>query len=266
MLLSYAQRRHMYEHGYVSVPGVVPKVMVDAALRAINHSLGEGLPQEEILKLRAQSYCRELQTDPVVTDLLNKTPAWTLGEEMIGQLKPRKSAQIALRFPGKVGPPGKLGGHLDGLPTKDNGVPVDGKYHNFTALCVILLSRLDGPFAGNFTVWPSSHRKNEQYFRERGPESFLNDGMPKLDYGEPVQITGEPGDVVFAHYSTVHTAAPNFSPHVRYAAIYRLEHNRRANGENSYGDVLTNIWKEWPGMREFAPEAGLLEEARVSSP
>src|SRR5207302_1479359 len=60
MELSYLQKREIYENGYVHLPGVVPRVMVDAALRAINHSVGEGMNADEMVRMRAQTYCREL--------------------------------------------------------------------------------------------------------------------------------------------------------------------------------------------------------------
>ena len=187
----------------------------------------------------------------MVTGLFNKTPVFELTESALGKgnLKPVGGCQIALRFPQAYdGPPGKLHGHLDGIPTEHNGVPTDNKFHNFTALAVVLLSELDGPYAGNFTVWPGSHRQVEAYYREHGAERFLKEGMPKLTLGEPLQIEGKPGDVVITHYCVVHTAAPNYSPHVRYAALARLNHARRT--ESGYGDVLTDLWIEWDGVRE----------------
>lgn len=251
MQLSFAQKFELYEKGYTVLRNAVPKVMLDQTLRAINHSVGEGVPREEIKRLRAQSYCRELQNQPVITDLINKTPVFDLVESALGKgnLKPSGSGQIALRFPQEYdGPPKRLGGHLDGQPTDDNGVPRDGKFHNFTALAVVLLSALEGQEAGNFTVWPGSHRLCEEYFRTHGPEKFLEAGVPKLSFGEPEQLEGQPGDVVLTHYQVVHTAAPNYSPHVRYASIHRLNHARRT--QSSYGDVMADLWLEWDGVRE----------------
>lgn len=39
MKVTHAQKMEFYKKGYVRVPGVVPSVMVDAAVKAINHSL-----------------------------------------------------------------------------------------------------------------------------------------------------------------------------------------------------------------------------------
>ena len=39
-MLSRKQKLEFYENGYISIPGVVPQLMVDAARQAINHSIG----------------------------------------------------------------------------------------------------------------------------------------------------------------------------------------------------------------------------------
>ncbi|MCZ7646445.1 MAG: phytanoyl-CoA dioxygenase family protein [Planctomycetota bacterium] len=256
MELSFQQKMEIYELGYTVLRNAVPRIMVDQALRAINHSLGEGLPKEEIQILRSRSYCQELTRTPVATDLINKTPVLEMAESAVGKGNMQSKVggvQIALRFPSMTDAPPKLGCHLDGMYSPHNGVPKDGKFHNFTMLAVVLLSKVDRPYAGNFTVWPRTHRIFEEYFREHGPESLLNEGMPKIDYPEPVMLEGEPGDVVLTHYQVAHTAAPNLSPHVRYAVITRLNHVRRTDGGN-YGDVMTDIWLEWDGIRAILPE------------
>ena len=53
MELTYAQKEQIYEQGFVKVAGVVPRVMVEAALRAINHSIGQGMHPDEMTKFRA---------------------------------------------------------------------------------------------------------------------------------------------------------------------------------------------------------------------
>jgi ectoine hydroxylase-related dioxygenase (phytanoyl-CoA dioxygenase family) len=76
----------------------------------------------------------------------------------------------------------------------------------------------------------------------------LTEGMPQVEMPEgPVQITGQAGDVVLAHHQLVHTAAPNASPHIRYAAIFRMRH---VECEQIGRDAYTDIWREWPGVRE----------------
>lgn len=246
MELTHQQRAEIAEHGYVRVPGVVPKVMVDAALRAINHSLGEGVKQEDMAKLRAQSFCPELQPQPVITDLFNKTPAFDLVRSVVGDFRPITSGQLALRFPSLQDPPGQPHPHLDGMYSPHNGVP-KGTIQNFTMLVGVMLSDLTEWNAGNLAVWPGTHRLYEKYFQEHGPEALLN-GMPPIDMPDPVQLTGKAGDLVLCHYQLAHGVSPNVSPHTRYAIYFRVMSAARTN---DWKKPMTDIWLEWPGMRSL---------------
>ena len=127
MELTRRQKLDFHEYGYLKLSGIVPRVMVDAARHAINHSIGNvGMHEEDLATMRARSYCQELQKDPVLTDLFNKTPIVPLAESLVGagNVLPAASAQIALRFPGPLtADPGEPRGHLDGLGTGTNGMP-----------------------------------------------------------------------------------------------------------------------------------------------
>lgn len=236
--------------GYLAVKGAVPRVTIDAALHAINHSLGEeGMNKEDLPTLRAQSYCKELRNGAVLTDMFNRTPVMSLAESLMGQgnVLPVGGVQIALRFPRPLGEDApEPRGHLDGLGSGLNGSAKGTYKRGFTALAVILLSDLPNAYSGNFTVWPRSHRTFEDYFKTNGHQ-ILENGMPKVDLPEaPVMVTGQAGDVVFAHHQIVHGAGPNASPHIRYAAITRLRHREcEQNGSDAY----TDIWREWEGVR-----------------
>ena len=248
MELSDTQRREFMEQGYLHVANVVPPMMIDAALRAINHSLGEGIDLAKIQTLRAQSYCPELQRDPVIIDLYNQTPASQLAQTLIGKgkVKPVGGGQIALRFPGMQAHPAEPHPHLDGMYTPTNGVP-EGKIASFTMLLGVMLSDVSAPFSGNLAVWPGTHRLYENYFREHGPESLFT-GMPPVDLLQPVHMLGKAGDVVLCHYQLAHAAVQNVSPHVRYAIYFRLHH---INHDAQWKEAMTNIWLEWDGMQEL---------------
>ncbi len=252
MQLSYAQKQAILEQGYVHVRGVVPRIMVNAALRAINSSLGEGMNKEDMPRFRAQSYCPELQSQPVITDLLNKTPAWSLAESVIGegQIKPVRGAQIALRFPTMQDPPSMPHPHLDGMYSPNNGVP-QGEIRNFTMLVGIVLSDVPEPFSGNLAIWPGTHRLYEQYFREHGPDALL-EGMPKVELPQPEQLLAQAGDIVLCHYQLAHGITANVSPNPRYAIYFRLSHvDHDANRKT----CMTDIWLEWAGMRDLVQAA-----------
>ena len=255
MQLTRQQKLQFHRDGYLKIPGAVPLIMIDRALRAINHSLGEqGMNKNDLPTLRAQSYCSEVQQDPALTDLFNHSPVFPLAESLLGAGKVQStgSGQIALRFPSALDaePPAPRG-HLDGLGSGLNG-QAKGQYRrSFTGLAVVLLSPLTGDYGGNFTVWPGSHAFFEEYFRKNGHE-ILAQGMPQVDLPHgPVQVTGEPGDAIFAHHLLVHTAAPNASSHIRYAAIFRLRHK---DCEDIGPAAYTDIWREWPGIREALTE------------
>ncbi|MDF2958691.1 MAG: Protein involved in biosynthesis of mitomycin antibiotics/polyketide fumonisin [Paenibacillus sp.] len=246
MQLTYAQKSHFLKNGYVHIPGVVPQVMVDRAMKEINYSVGQGMNVDEMPIFRAQSFCPEIKNTLVIMGLLNQTPALELAESIIGggKLRPVSTGQVALRFPEVQDPPRPASPHLDGMPGKNNGVK-QGKIASFTALVGVLLNDLPNPGAGNFTVWPGSHHIYEAYFQQNGPESLLG-GMPPVDLPEPVQITGKAGDVVLAHYLLGHGVTTNVSPNIRYACFFRLYHI-----DHEWDRVMKDKWLYYPGIREI---------------
>lgn len=252
MQLSVEQKSELYDRGFIKVPGVVPPIMVDAALRAINHSVGEGMEAQDMQTMRARSYCTELQSDLVITDLFNRTPLVSLIESLIGQgnVRPARGGQIALRFPGIQDPPRPPSPHLDGMHSPTNGVP-KGTIQNFTMLVGVYLSAAPKDNAGNLAVWPGTHHLYERYFQEHGAESLL-DGMPKVTLPASYQVPVQPGDVVLAHYQLAHGTAPNVSPHVRYAIYFRVTHP--AFDRDNWQAPMKDIWMHWPGMQEIVAQ------------
>jgi hypothetical protein len=246
--LSVGQKQSLYRDGFVVLPGAVPRELVDAALRAINTSLGDdGIEPAQLARFRAQSYCPDLQGAPVIADLVQASSLWGLAESAIGagQLGPLGFGQIALRFP-TAEPPRVPHPHLDGMYTPTNGVP-KGVIRNFTALVGVVLSDVPHADMGNLIVWPGSHLPYETYFRDRGPEALL-EGMPDVPLAAPQQITGSPGDAVLCHYQLGHGIAANTSPHIRYAVYFRLKH---VDHDSLHWECMTDIWREWPGIREL---------------
>ncbi len=250
MRLDDEQRRALLDDGYLVVPGLVPRARVDAALKAINHSLGEeGIAKDQLWTLRAQTFCPELAAAPEILDLYRATPAAALAEAAIGagQVVTPTTGQIALRFPQKLAGPAnpKLPyPHIDGMPGPLNGVEAGTLYH-FTALAGVFLSDATGPFQGNFTVWPGSHRTLEAYFRAHGAGELVR-GFPPIEMPAARQLEARAGDVLLAHYQLAHNAAPNVGPHVRYAVFFRLAH--RAHDPTSTA-TLVDLWREWEGVR-----------------
>lgn len=249
MELSTEQKRRFAEDGYVYLPGVVPRNLVDAALRAINASLGErGIPPDDLPVLRSRSYCPELQHDAAITGLLNASGLLELAESAIGrdQLLAVAAGQIALRFP-TMGRASEPRPHLDGMHTATNGVP-EGRLSSFTGLAGVMLSDVTGDGQGNLVVWPGSHRLNGEYFREHQPESLLA-GMPRVGLPAPRQVTGHAGDAVLCHYLLSHGVATNVSANIRYAVYFRLN---RVNHDARQREAMMDPWHEWDGIRPLA--------------
>jgi hypothetical protein len=244
--LNDEQKRQILEDGYTLIPGAVPPDKVTAALRAINASLGEqGIDPARLVTFRAQSYCPEITGSAAILDLLTETPLWSMAESVIGEgtLLPVSHGQIALRFPIN-GPAGAVHPHIDGMYTPDNGVP-KGTIANFTALVGVYLSDTPTENAGNFTVWPGTHRQYAEYFSQAGPEALLH-GMPPVQLPESIQITPRAGDAVISHYQIGHGIAPNVSGNIRYAIYFRLS---RTGHQDISLDVMTDLWREWDGMQ-----------------
>jgi hypothetical protein len=251
MQLNTEQKRAMYEDGYVRIPNVIPPEMVREALLAINHNLiTKGMPPDQLPKFHSQSFCPEIQKAPVISDLFNKTPVKGIVESLLerGKVPDQGGAQIALRWPGYANPPKVGPPHVDGTYSPNNGV-APGTISHFTMLAGVFLSSVPGPFCGNFTVWPGTHRSFADYFRAHGPESLLK-GLPPVPMPEPVQVMAEPGDLVLAHYLLAHSVAANVSPNVRYTLFFRVTH---ADHKQLGNECMTDPWAEWAGMREALP-------------
>lgn len=138
--------------------------------------------------------------------------------------------------------------HIDGIPTAHNGVSGD-EITPFSLLVGIFLSDVKVEFAGNFTVWPGSHRLLERYFHERGPMA-RREGMPATPRGEPRQLLCSSGDVVLCHYLLAHGAAVNTSDNDRYAVFFRLaqrelDRNFDPNFRENGWTHLTKMWTGW---------------------
>src|SRR5882672_6734148 len=123
--LTSAQKDSLRDRGYVVLSGLVPRPRHEAALRAINASLGRGLHPEDVPRMRAQSFCPELQKADVILDLFRETAASGAAASLVGRegLERVTTAQIALSFPSDGDAGARPHPHLDGMYSPDNGVP-----------------------------------------------------------------------------------------------------------------------------------------------
>ena len=248
-MLTREQKLTFIKEGYLHIPGAVPQVLVEAARRAINHSIGHvGMGGENMANNRSAFFCAELLDAPVILDLYHKSPIIPIAESLMGvdNVLPVTRAKPYPRFPLSLGedpPPPR--GHLDGIGNGSNGMAKGVYRRGFTAFAVIYLVDVPEPNSGNFTVWPKSHRFFADYFQREGYEVLAN-GMPRLDLPEgPRMLTGKAGDLIIAHHQIFHGACANASPNVRQAVIARLQHKDCA--EIGYAAYI-DIWREWAGL------------------
>ncbi|WP_051944094.1 phytanoyl-CoA dioxygenase family protein [Streptacidiphilus rugosus] len=113
-------------------------------------------------------------------------------------------AQLATTVPPYPWRPG--GPHVDGLtPGEPSGRP-----GTFSLLAGIWLTDHQAPDRGNLWVWPGTHLRFGAYLAERGADALgrveeLGPGpYPRIELGEPVQVTGPAGSVLLAHYLLAH--------------------------------------------------------------
>ncbi len=251
MALSADDKRTLEETGYLLIPGLVAPGRARAALAAINASLGRnGLPPDALAHMEALTFCPELVSDAAILDLYRATPLSELAEAALGagRVRDPHEAQIALRFPtpgaAKVDPRP----HIDGLPRPLNGVAAGSLYH-FTALAAVFLSDVDQLFAGNFTVWPGSHRALAAHFATN--EALGTLARPEVPFPPvalpepPRQLIVKAGDALLAHYLLVHGVSANVGPHIRYAVFFRLFHDEHDPDAIA---ALGNLWRHWPGL------------------
>jgi hypothetical protein len=249
--LSAGDKRTLEETGYLLVPGLVSPDRTRAALAAINASLGRnGLPPDALPRMEALTFCPELVGDAAILDLYRATPLAELAEAALGagRVRDPREAQIALRFPTPGAAMLDPRPHIDGLPRALNGVDAGTLYH-FTALAAVFLSDVEQRFAGNFTVWPGSHRALAAHFATNDALGTL--ARPEVPFPPvalpepPRQLIVQAGDALLAHYLLVHGVSANLSPNIRYAVFFRLFHDEhQPDAISSLGD----LWRHWPGL------------------
>ena len=242
------EKKAFYKDGYVILRGVVPGVMVKQARKAIH------IYMRDNVVVQGKNF--GLSDHPDITDLFNKTPITTLSESLVGpgKLAPTNSAAIKLNFPCEE-ENWTVRGHLDIGNKLRQGIVSRA----LNQLIVVLLQDVPVPFMGNFTYWPGSHRAFEKAFRADPnyvKTAETNRKLPEVDLPhEGVQFTGKAGDIIICHHQMYHTAAPNNSADIRYAAIFRPRHiHFKENSTNA----MVDIWLEFDGVKKVCAESEAL--------
>ncbi|MBI3517205.1 MAG: phytanoyl-CoA dioxygenase family protein [Proteobacteria bacterium] len=243
-IVSSDWKEQLRQDGYVRFPSLTPRALVDAARAAIDDDLAHHFDPARQVEYDNQSFCPDLRRSAAITRLITDAPIRGIVDAALGwdRIDGYGHAQIAIRRAHNAERERPPEPHIDGIPTPYNGLPTDDPtLSNFTALVGVYLSAQTRDFAGNFTVWPGSHHRIEQYFRERGPQT-MREGMPAIPLGEPVQLQCAAGDVVLCHYQLAHTSAVNLSEDDRCAVYFRLWFN---DIDKRRWALLTDIWSGW---------------------
>ena len=248
MSLTTQQKEQMRRDGYLILPNAVPRERIDAALHAVYHAMGKGIPADQLTTWQSQSFFPDIARSPVVADLMNQSDLWPACAELLGEenVSQPNGGQLALRFPREPGaearPPGP---HVDGMHSPHNGVP-KGTLASFSALAGVFLTDVARPDAGNFSVWPGSHLLLSKYFEEHGAKSLLEENrLPPIEWPAPLQIEAKAGDAVICHHLLGHSVAANVAPLPRFAVFFRLKHR---DHDAHRVEVLTDLWRDWPGL------------------
>jgi hypothetical protein len=258
-LLTDSQRHAFMRDGFLQIRDVVPMKLVNAALRRINHELGIPGRMVDGGVEGAGKLAGSVANSPELLSLFSQCDAGAYAEALVGRgkLVPPRGGQIALRFP-ELGEPRDPTGtewHTDGMR--------QGRRHPFTLLLGITLSNVSEPLAGNFTVFPGSHRSLHKLLRDDGKldgfddecyraDSVWGDGtLP--DLGVPVQLLASRGDIVLAHPNLAHRGGLNFSPDVRYQIYFRLKH---VDHEALHVRAAQDLYVDLEGLHHLSSRTG----------
>lgn len=241
-LISDRQLERLRQEGWVQFPGAVSSELVTIAHDAIKADCTHNYDPARQREYDNVSFCPDLRDTPPISKLLTDSTGRAVLDRVLGwheiEFAP---GQIAIRQAHNTDRPYPPVPHIDGTGTGANGRAVRSPISNFTALLGVFLTKVDTEFAGNFTVWPGSHRRLEAHFRDRGPQA-MHEGMPQIDLGQPVQLFANPGDIVLCHYQLAHAAAVNLSANDRIAIYFRVW---LKGIEARRWELLTNIWDGW---------------------
>ena len=240
MKLSESELREFGIRGYVIVRNVIPPAALAAASTAIDRLIDKQPPPESYVGHHFYGPS-PLEGGPLPA-LFYDTPLRGLAQSLIepGEIEIAfNHVQVALNIPPFLHRPG--GHHLDGYQE-------DQEPATFTMLAGVLITKQNIENAGNLWVWPGTHRTHAAFFRERGPDAFVESkGYPAIAVPEPCQILGCPGDVLLAHYMLGHNIGGNYaSETVRRAVYFRL---RRVGHQDRWRECLCDELLEFDPVR-----------------
>jgi len=229
------------ERGYLVLRGVIPRNLIDDASRSIDDLLAQQPPPIGT----TGHYFPPVPDVKTFLPLLLRSSAFALAELLVGsgRLSIPEQAQVALNIPPYPHRPG--GHHLDGVSVTEP----DGRPGTFTMLAGILITDQPNPDMGNLWVWPGTHLTHAALFREKGPDHLMaSGGYPAIELPEPVQIVGDAGDLLLAHYLLAHNIGGNISSVTRRAVYFRM---KRDDHVAHWRTSLQDPWRDYDGVRAY---------------
>jgi ectoine hydroxylase-related dioxygenase (phytanoyl-CoA dioxygenase family) len=217
MHLSDDQLRAFAERGYIVVPNVVSRSLIDGAMQQIDQMIEKAPPPPDHSGFHFYWEQPSSDTDPL-TAPLQRSNAWKIATSLIEphHLEPLAQLQVSLNIPVWRHQPG--GPHIDGLSVTEP----DGRPGTFTLLAGILLTDQTATDMGNLWVWPGSHYVGAAYLRRHGADALFDIVHPTYPMAAPEQILGRAGDLFLAHYLLGHNMGGNTSTLVRRVVYFRL--------------------------------------------
>jgi hypothetical protein len=214
------QKRQFEEQGYVLVSGLIAPEIAEAAAGALWRGLGadpddratwQNVPVGSSHKDPAILACFTPEVLAAAAGLAGEDPA---------TFKAPSSTLTLNIFP-QEGPWSHHGPHIDHALARD-GYKVFPRPLRIASILYLN----DVPQHGAPTVvWPGSHRKIEALAKS-DPAHYelmqtLNQELGSLDLGEPIEIPGRRGDILFYHYLTAHSGSRNATDTPRFALVYK---------------------------------------------
>jgi hypothetical protein len=174
MPLTEEQLCSFAERGFVVIPGLVPRDLIEAATKCVDALIEREPPPPD--RRGPHFYWRnELAAPDPLLSLVAGGMVRNAAEAMIKPLEllMPTQAQVSLNIPPYDHRPG--GPHLDGLtPAEPTGRP-----GTFSLLAGIFLTDQRSPNMGNLWVWPGSHLVCASYLREHGADALLGMAHPR---------------------------------------------------------------------------------------
>lgn len=216
--LTAEQMRRYEEDGYLLVSGLIAPRIVELGEAAMWRSLG-ALSDDPATWKEARTV--GTFDDPAIlacyTPEMLAVVAQLAGEDVSPVHAPSRAFAINV-YP-QEGPWQHHGPHIDHAIKKDGYKTFPRPFHVAT---IAYLNDVARHGAGT-VVWPGSHKKIEALAKsdlERFEYMWvLNEALDELDLGEPLELLGKQGDVLFYHYLCAHSGSTNASDRPRLALV-----------------------------------------------